>query len=525
MARQRLVCTSCDTKISAQSFCPRCGNPTEQASAQERILWEMGQWEGSRERVVPQKPARIVLTPSSPQVVERMARPAPRPAIARPAAAAGNAVNGSSAMAMPIEQLDLRHRPNGSRPQDQRPAPAVPPQRRTTPPVPQARVAAPARPEAPVRTEPARPQAPAPRPPARRETPAYGEPPVQRPPLPRPPVPRPRPAGPPAQTTQTVRPPIPRPRPATRPAQPTPTAPPPTEDEPVEAAVAEPVEFTLAEPVSIETEPGVVRTRAPAEIAVEPLPTSVGAAQELRDAVAAPGTARPRVSRRQRRAARKEAARAARDAERQAKARAKAARKAGKREAKPAETAPVPPEKEIDDDVPRKLTRRERRVERLLDVIGAVEGEETTLILEGRSRLRSATLLVTQYRVSLLTRGANKRVIAWIPLEEIERIRRVWRGAPTAHIEGSFERLSFQAGTSAKLEEAIALIRREVREARAPGARRHHAEVIQLWCEHTSDVWESDTGRLRLWIRKHPIFTLAWLGSLVPIAYFGAHRL
>lgn len=265
---------------------------------------------------------------------------------------------------------------------------------------------------------------------------------------------------------------------------------------------------------------------------IEPLPNPVVTASELRELTertAARPTRRERRTQRkleQRQAieARKQAERARADAAKAAKAQAKAAKKASRRGETPPAPAIRPEDIEL-PEAPAKLGWRERKELKLLDTIGAVEGEEVALLLDGRSRVRAATLIVTTYRVAIVSRGARRRTIGWIPLEEIERVRRVWRGAETLHVEGSFERLSFQAAAAGALKQASRTVKAAVKEGRASGTARHHADVIQAWCERTAEVWESDANRIRLWIRKHPASTLAALSSLVPAAYLLSSRL
>ena len=43
---------------------------------------------------------------------------------------------------------------------------------------------------------------------------------------------------------------------------------------------------------------------------------------------------------------------------------------------------------------------------------------------------------------------------------------------------------------------------------------------MQEWTDRTNEMLDSGSGKFRLWIRRHPWFTLMWLASLVPVAYF-----
>src|SRR5438067_9318669 len=102
VARNRFVCSSCGAKTPIQAFCQQCGQPTPVCTADERILWEMGQWEssrakqGTRVRTVPlpltPPPEPMVYSPpprdpepprdASPTPEQPPARPAPpRPQI------------------------------------------------------------------------------------------------------------------------------------------------------------------------------------------------------------------------------------------------------------------------------------------------------------------------------------------------------------------------------------------------------------------------------------------------------------
>jgi len=69
------------------------------------------------------------------------------------------------------------------------------------------------------------------------------------------------------------------------------------------------------------------------------------------------------------------------------------------------------------------------------------------------------------------------------------------------------------------LKQLTSLVTSEVREARAGGARRHSADLMQEWTDRTNDMLDSGSGKFRLWIRPHPWSPLAGLASLIPVGY------
>lgn len=86
-------------------------------------------------------------------------------------------------------------------------------------------------------------------------------------------------------------------------------------------------------------------------------------------------------------------------------------------------------------------------------------------------------------------------------------------------VNAAIEVLPFKQRASSTMKQLTALVTSEVREARAGGARRHSADLMQDWTDRTNDMLDSGTGKFRLWIRRHPWFTLLWLASLIPVAY------
>lgn len=419
MARNRLVCTSCDAKIPIKSFCPKCGTPTPHASAQERIVWEMGQWETSRPAAAPPSTA-----PVAPPARTAAAAFAARAAI-RPQAPAARPAHGEETRVRPpaphtAQRIIVNPRGAGG----------------NNPAAPRPNVVALAA--------------------ALREASRDSEE---------------------AETT-TIAPTHGPERNGNRHAVATATAP----------AIVEPARF----PRPIQTH-SLVNEEPEARSRDDRMTSTAATAPSFAKPVSKPLSVVPPVE----------------IAEKAPKA--KRARKAEK-DPKPAR---APKEK---------LSRKERRLRGQTSALDMREGETLTRSLDGRSRLRRATLLLTNYRVAVVSRSRRRRIVRWIPLEEVSQIDTAWRGAPTVMIEASIESLSFNNRSGAMLAETVEALEKEVREAHGSGARRHHPEITQEWCDRTGEVWDSNAGRLRLWIRRHPVFTLTWLASIVPIAYFAAPR-
>lgn len=80
MARAyKVPCRSCERKILAgESFCGSCGTPTEWATHDERVSWEVAQWRRAREG---DKPAVHAPSPPPPRRRQRIDEPvSPAPA-------------------------------------------------------------------------------------------------------------------------------------------------------------------------------------------------------------------------------------------------------------------------------------------------------------------------------------------------------------------------------------------------------------------------------------------------------------
>jgi hypothetical protein len=126
--------------------------------------------------------------------------------------------------------------------------------------------------------------------------------------------------------------------------------------------------------------------------------------------------------------------------------------------------------------------------------------------VRGRSRLLPATLIVTTYRVALVRLGRTR----WIPLEEVRSAAPAGRGLT---IEASIEQFRFRA-KAADLDDAVNALQASLREARRSNSRRHDAAITQEWCDRC-EIWDSHTGRIRLWLNRHPVLIVALVAALV----------
>ncbi|MGH2785470.1 MAG: hypothetical protein ACRDJ1_09415 [Actinomycetota bacterium] len=167
----------------------------------------------------------------------------------------------------------------------------------------------------------------------------------------------------------------------------------------------------------------------------------------------------------------------------------------------------------------RKHHRHSKRVNRRAAELDLRNGERVSLSIEGWSRFRRATLVVTNYRVALVTRMPPQ--VRWIPLEEVAGIRNGWRGAHSLTVVSPIEVLTLQKSKRQMLASFEELLSSEVAEARRPGAtERHHGDITQEWAERSTEIWDSHFRRLRLWIRRHPAVTLGTLMVCAVAAFF-----
>ena len=227
------------------------------------------------------------------------------------------------------------------------------------------------------------------------------------------------------------------------------------------------------------------------------------------------------------RAAEKEAKRLAREqaenqklAEKRAKKEAKEAAAAAAKAAKVAAEAQQQEETGEQPAKPQRKSRLDRRYDRQVAALGLLDGETVTIMADGRSGLRRATMFITRYRVAIVGRSRRRTMVRWIPLEEVTKVETAWRGAPTVIVHATIEVLPFKQRAKSTMQQLTQLVKSEVREARSGGGRRHSADLMQDWNDRMNHMMDSSAGRFRLWIRRHPWFTLVWLASLVPVAYF-----
>jgi hypothetical protein len=154
----------------------------------------------------------------------------------------------------------------------------------------------------------------------------------------------------------------------------------------------------------------------------------------------------------------------------------------------------------------RKHRRHSKRVHRRAASLDLKDGERVSLSIEGWSRFRRATLVVTNYRVALITRLPPQ--VRWIPLEEVSLVTRRWQGAWSVLVAAPTEVLTLQKSKGQMLASFKELLDSEVREARSGGSQRHNADITQEWCDSATTIWDSRFNRIRLWGRRHPIVTL-----------------
>ncbi|MGZ4127497.1 MAG: hypothetical protein ACXVEX_05065 [Actinomycetota bacterium] len=209
----------------------------------------------------------------------------------------------------------------------------------------------------------------------------------------------------------------------------------------------------------------------------------------------------------------REAAKSQKEGERDAKKAAAAAAKAARKTAKRRQAGD-------EQSKPVRRTRLDRRYDRQTGAFGLLDGETVTIMADGRSGFRRMTMFVTRYRVAIVSRRRRRPIVRWIPLEEGTTIETAWRGAPTLVVNAPIEVIPFKQRARSSIEQLFQLVQSEVREARSGGARRHSADLMQDWTDRTNELLDSSAGKLRLWIRRHPAFTLLWLASIVPVAYF-----
>jgi hypothetical protein len=166
----------------------------------------------------------------------------------------------------------------------------------------------------------------------------------------------------------------------------------------------------------------------------------------------------------------------------------------------------------------RKHKRHSKRVNRRAAELDLRNGERVSLSIEGWSRFRRATMVVTNYRVALITQIPPQ--VRWIPLEEVSGVHHRWRGSQSLVVTSTIEILTLQKSKKEMLASFEQILESEVAEARKPGAtQRHHGDITQEWAERSTEIWDSHLRRLRLWIRRHPAITLGSLTVCVIAAF------
>jgi len=157
----------------------------------------------------------------------------------------------------------------------------------------------------------------------------------------------------------------------------------------------------------------------------------------------------------------------------------------------------------------RKHRRHSKRITRRAASLDLKDGERVSLSIEGWSRFRRATLVVTNYRVALIARVSPR--IRWIPLEEVSTVSRRWRGTWSVLLAAPTEVLTLQKSKGQMLASFQELLDSEVREARTAGSQRHHPDITQEWCDRATMVWDSRLQRILLWVRRRPVLSLVFL--------------
>jgi hypothetical protein len=166
----------------------------------------------------------------------------------------------------------------------------------------------------------------------------------------------------------------------------------------------------------------------------------------------------------------------------------------------------------------RKHRKHSKRVTRRAASLDLKTGERVSLSIEGWSRFRRATLVVTNYRVALITRVPPQ--VRWIPLEEVSTVTRRWQGAWSVVVSAPTEVLTLQKRKGQILASFKELLDSEVKEARSHGSDRHNADLTQDWVDRASQIWDSRFQRFRLWVRRHPVFNVfAFAGCLAGALY------
>jgi hypothetical protein len=123
------------------------------------------------------------------------------------------------------------------------------------------------------------------------------------------------------------------------------------------------------------------------------------------------------------------------------------------------------------------------------------KGEIVETAVKGRWGIFPATFAITTYRVAVHRRFGRTR---WIPLEEVRKFTAKRRALI---VEASIEHFRFR---TRRVDDLAVALDAALIEARRPNSHRHDAGVLQEWCDRC-EIWDSHTGRIRLWLNRHPV--------------------
>lgn len=124
-----------------------------------------------------------------------------------------------------------------------------------------------------------------------------------------------------------------------------------------------------------------------------------------------------------------------------------------------------------------------------------LRARDASALVRGRSRGRPATLLIN--RVTVFLDRAGRGRLRWIPLEEIDEIK---QSASALIIESTAERIRLECRDPGVIARAARIL--TVASAEAKLGFRHDPDVMQAWCELTSDLWKGSLSRHRIKARK-----------------------
>jgi hypothetical protein len=140
-------------------------------------------------------------------------------------------------------------------------------------------------------------------------------------------------------------------------------------------------------------------------------------------------------------------------------------------------------------------------------------GEVEIAALRGWSGLRPARIVLTNHRVALIRPFGKAK---WIPLDHVESTRKMRVGVARLLVDSTIEVITFYAFGMAALTDFQARTNVGAALARRRGAV-HDAEIMQEWVGRTSELWDSHTGRLRVWLRKHPILAVSLITAVTAL--------